>query len=100
MNNINIESLYKLLINDLKIMDDTLKIYGYSEEEIYLMLEKNVIERLKTGEYRLVMVDKFRQYGLNLLKKNKKIEADKCFKRCYEMAPNSRNISLQYIHSL
>ena len=100
MANINIEPIYKLLINDLKINDETLRIYGYKEEEIHLLVKGNIIQRLKTGEYKLVSVDNFRQYGLSLLKVNKKYAADNCFRRCYEMAPNGKNISPQYIHSL
>ena len=97
---INMEPIYKLLINDLKITDDSLKIYGYSKEAICLLLEKNIIERLKTGEYKLVSVDKFRQYGLSLLKEGKNFQANKCFEKCYELAPNGKNIILQHMLAL
>lgn len=100
MENINIEPIYKLLINDLKITDESLRIYGYKEEEIHLLVKMNIIQRLNTGEYKLVSVEKFRQYGLSLLRMNKKYAADKCFRRCYEMATNGKNISFQYINSL
>lgn len=100
MNNINIEPIYKLLINDSKITDETLKAYGYKEEDVYLLLENNIIEKLKNGEYKLVVVDKFRKYGITLLKAGKTYLANKCFTKCYELAPNGKNIILQYMLSL
>ena len=97
MENINMEMLYKILINDLELNDKNLMVYGYSSEEIYLLLEQGIIERKNNGEYKLLLVDKFRQYGVKLLKAGRRWEANKCFKKCYELAPNGKNICLQYL---
>lgn len=100
MNNINMELIYKLLINDSIITDETLKIYGYSKEKVDLLLENNIIERVKQGEYSLVSVDNFIQYGLSLLKEGKNFYANKCFEKCYKINPNDENAIFQYILSL
>ena len=100
MEDINIVPLYNIIISDLKITDETLKIFGYNEEIIYMLIEWNIIQRLKNDEYKLVSVEKFRQYGRSLLLANKKGTADKVFEICYEIAPNAKNIAPQYIHSL
>lgn len=100
MNNISMEQIYKLLINDLKITDKNLKAYGYSDEEIFLLVENNMIERLEQGEYRLVSVDKFMQYRLSLVKAGKNFFANKCFGKCYEMDSNNENVIFQYMFTL
>ena len=100
MSNINMEQIYKILINDSVINDDNLKIYGYSKENVDLLLENYMIESLEQGEYRLVSVDNFMQYGLFLVKEGKNFLANKCFEKCYEMDSTDENVIFQYMFTL
>ena len=100
MEKINMEPIYKMLINDLEITDETLKAYGYSEEDIRILLENEFLVRLKTREYKITSVEKFRQYGISLINREKMYYSNRCFEKCYELAPNGKNIALQYIYSL
>ena len=94
------EILYKILLNDLDLSYENMKLYGFSDEEIFSLIEHGVIEYVSNNTYSLVLVDKFRRYGVELLKMHRVKEANLCFKKCYELAPNGKEICLQYMISL
>lgn len=94
------EILYKILLNDLDLSYENMKLYGFSDDEIFSLIEHGVIEYVSNNTYSLVLVDKFRRYGVELLKMHRVKEANLCFKKCYELAPNGKEICLQYMISL
>ena len=92
-----IEIIYQIIIDGLDITNETLIQYGFTEEDISLLLTKRIIVPYEKDTYRIFVVDKLRQYGVKLLLRQKIKEANICFRKCYELAPNGRNISLQYL---
>lgn len=93
-----IEILYQILIDGLDLTNETLKAYGLTDEKINTLINKKYLQPTKEGIYKLTKIDSFRRYGIRLLlEENDRIKANICFKKCYEMAPNSRDICLQML---
>ena len=90
-----IEIIYKMLINKIELTNNTLRIYGFSQDEIDELVLKKILERKSDGSYKIYQVDKFRKYGVDLLKKGHYNDANTCFKICYELAPTGKLICLQ-----
>lgn len=99
MENNKIETLYKMLINGITLNDNTLRVYGFSENEIYELISRRIIAPTSDKSYKLVYVEKLRKYGISLLQQGKFKEADICFQICYEVAPTGKNICLQVMIS-
>ena len=77
-----IETIYKILINNLPITNKTMEQYGLTEGDINKLIEDNEITLKKDKTYNLVRVDNFRKYGVHLLEEKKAYEANICFKKC------------------
>lgn len=92
-----IETIYKILINNLPITNKTMEQYGLTEGDINKLIEDNEITLKKDKTYNLVRVDNFRKYGVHLLEEKKAYEANVCFKKCYELLPNSKKVVFQLI---
>lgn len=99
MYNERIELLYRILIEvaGVRYTKDILFRYGYTDEEIDFLLEKRIIKNSNDGGYELVSIDKFRRYGVSLLLRQKFLEANICFEKCYQLAPNGKEICFQYL---
>lgn len=95
MDDKKIEIIYKMLINGIKLTNNTLSIYGFTQEEIEKLITKKIIEMQQDGIYKLYQVDKLRKYGVSLLLNGHYKEADLCFKISYELAPTGKMICLQ-----
>ena len=94
-----IEIIYQILINDLDLTTESLINYGIKDEEIEFFIAKRIIEPINYRTFKLVSVEKLRQYGVKLLLNLQSRKANICFKKCYELAPTGRNIALQYFLS-
>ena len=92
-----IEIIYQILINNQEITDETLIKYGLTTDEIDFLIRKRIIEFTNNNSYKLVSTEKFRQYGVKLLLQRKYYEANTCFRKCYQMTPNGRNIATQLL---
>ena len=96
-----IEIIYNMLIEGSKLTDESLLENGFSLDDKDLLIKKRVLEfDKKTKMYKLVLVDKFRRYGIKLLFLQKAREANICFRICYELCPNGKHICLQYLLAL
>lgn len=95
MEQTKIEIVYKILMNDLVLNDQSLIQYGLSEEDIEEMVIRRILSREKNGTYKIFSVDKFRQYGVKLLLNKDAKGANICFRKCYELAPTCKNVCLQ-----
>lgn len=91
-----IETLYKLIINGLVINDRTLLNSGFTNEDIDKFIIYKILIPTENKTYKLVYVDKLRQYGVRLLSQGDVRTANDCFRICYNLAPNGKNICLQY----
>lgn len=94
MNDINMEPIYTILINNLNITDETLKIYGYREEDISNLISNKVI-RVSNEKYELVHMEKFFKYGMQQLIEGNINLANSCFYKCYELRPNNNRFCHQ-----
>ena len=92
-------TLYRILIDGLDLTYENLIKYGISENEIKELLQNHIIVINKSSTFSLVSIAKFCNYGIELLLENRIVEADKCFQKCYELAPNGRKICLQALCS-
>ena len=85
------EVIYKMLINDLELTDNTLESYGFTKEDINKLLSDNKI-RISNGKYEIVYVNPFFKYGLELFKEGNIGSAKACFYKCYELCPSDKKI--------
>lgn len=90
-----LETIYSLLMDGMVLTHNLLIEKGLSQEDINILIQEKHIAPVKDNKYILVSVDKFRRYGVALLTKQKIKEANICFRKCYELAPNGKNICLQ-----
>lgn len=100
MNKEKIEVLLRLVMYDIVLNYSTLISYNFSDEDIFWMLDNKIIMQVKDDKYKLLSVESLRRYGLKLLTDHNGKEANICFRKCYQMAPNSRKICMQYMMSL
>ena len=80
--------IYDMLIDGIKLTKDNLIIYGLSEEDLLGLENKNMLSKTKEEHYKIVSVEKFRQYGVKLLIEDLNFsKARRCFEACYKIAP-------------
>lgn len=89
-----IEVIYKMLINDIELTDKTLESYGITKKNINKLINDNKI-RISNGKYELVHVKEFFKYGLKLFKQGNISSANACFYKCYELCPKNSKICHQ-----
>lgn len=99
MENQKIELLFKLVIDDLVITESLLLKNGYTKKEIKELTDMGMIQKQKKKIYKFTGIEKLRQYGVRLLLTNQLKEANICFRKCYELAPNGKNVCLQVLLS-
>ncbi len=98
---INIENLNKLyneVINEGILTTAKLNSFGFNSKDINVLIESGQLERKKRGLYSFKSVSELYEYGKNLNKDKKSIEAVKCFERCYELDPNNQKVCLQLLY--
>ena len=89
------ELIYQLIINDTKLTTSNLEQLGLSKNEISEMVELSFIKQESENEYSLVSIKQLYNYGLKLIITEHINEANRCFRKCYELEPNNREYILQ-----
>lgn len=89
-----IEVIYKMLINDIELTDNTLESYGFTKENINKLLSGNKI-RISNGKYEIIHVTPFFKYGLKLFKEGNIRSANACFYKCYKLCPSNKKVCHQ-----
>lgn len=89
-----IEVIYKMLINDIELTDNTLESYGFTKEDINKLLSGNKI-RISNGKYEIIHVTPFFKYGLKLFKEGNIRSANACFYKCYKLCPSNKKVCHQ-----
>lgn len=97
MEQARIDLIYEVFLKESEITFKGLKKYGLEDAEIESFISNKIIEPINYKTFQLVSVDKFRQYGVRLLLMGNKNKAVKCFEMCYKLAPNCKNVLLQYM---
>lgn len=92
--------IYLMLINGIELNDNTLMLNRISKEDVINLIKIKKLDINDNGTYRILGVNDFRHFGIELLKNSRVREAKACFEKCYELAPNDKDVCLQYMLSL
>lgn len=99
MKNEKIEVIYQMIIKNITLSKRNLNVNGVSNEDISMLEDMKLIKSCGIDMYQLVSVRDLYNYGIKLINLRRGFEAELCFSKCYEMAPNDRDINLQYLLS-
>lgn len=94
-----IQLLYEMIIKGLELDDYNLKSNGFSNSEITLLLQNNILKLADNNKYMLSEIEGLYNYGVKLLFERNATKADICFKKCYDIAPQNRRVCLQLLLS-
>jgi len=100
MDDKKLELIFRMVINDIVLNNQNLINNGFSNEEISKLIEMKIIQTTKSGVYKFIAVEDLRKYGVKRIFMKDGREANRCFKKCFQLASNGRNICLQYLLAL
>lgn len=95
MENNKVEIIFKIILNDLVLNEKSMLAHGLSKNDIDELISHKIIISKDGDKYILGDINKLRRYGIKLLyEKNAKV-ANRCFRKCYEIAPRDKRVCLQ-----
>jgi hypothetical protein len=95
-----LDTICLLISNGKELTQENLNSYGINNEMINKLILSGTLIANKEN-YTFTLTNYLFEYAKNLIHKQKRIEANRCFLKCYEVDPHNLNVCMElYVSSL